>query len=116
LHHATHNTLLLRQVRWSDDFLGKFRGLMFRRHLPEDEGLVFVYRNESVLETSIHMFFMNFPIAVVWLNKDFRVVDTALAKVWRPVYAPKTPACYVIEAGPALLGKVAVGDTLRFER
>lgn len=108
--------MLLARVRWCEGFWCKFRGLMLRRHLPEDEGLLFVYGRESKVETSIHMLFMFFAIATVWLDKDGRVVDKVLAKPWRPVYAPRTPAQYVIEAKPALLDRLAVGDHLSFEK
>lgn len=106
--------VLLPRLRLCRDFFSKFRGLMFRADLPESEGLIFVYGRESRVDTSIHMFFMAFPIAVVWLDKENTVIDTALAKVWRPAYAPKTPAQYVIEARPSLLDRVKVGDRLSY--
>jgi len=43
------------------------------------------------------------------------VVGAVLARPWRPYYAPRAPACYLIEAAPALLDRVALGDRLVFE-
>ncbi len=108
-------TILLARVRWCASFWCKFRGLMFRRTLPEDEGLLFVYDRESRTETSIHMFFMRFPIAIVWLNGEGIVVDMVLAKPWRPFYAPRQPARYFVEASPSLLDRVMIGDRLIFD-
>ncbi len=106
--------VLLARAKWCSSFWCKLRGLMFRRSLPDSEGLIFVYGRESVLETSIHMLFMAFPIAAIWLDSEGRVVDKALAKPWRLAYAPKRPAQYVIEARPALLERVQLGERLIF--
>jgi hypothetical protein len=42
------------------------------------------------------------------------VVDKALAKPWRLAYAPRRAAQYVIEAQPALLERVQLGERLTF--
>lgn len=86
-----------------------------RRSLPEDEGLLFDFRRESVVATSIHMFFVFFAIAAVWLDDRGYVVDARLAKPWRPLYAPGKPARYLIEARPSLLDRVQAGDELTFD-
>ncbi|MEB2286482.1 MAG: DUF192 domain-containing protein [Anaerolineae bacterium] len=111
---ASTGEVVLARARWCQGFWCHLRGLMFRRHLPDDEGLLFVYRRASVGSTTIHMFFVFFPIAAVWLDDEGRVVSTALARPWRPYYAPDRPARYLIEARPALLDRVAVGDQLTF--
>lgn len=88
---------------------------MLRPNLPENEGLLFVTGSESRTTTTIHMFFMLFSIAVVWLDKDGRVVDKQLAKPWRPAYVPAAPAQFYLEANVSLLDRVQVGDHLRFD-
>ncbi|MCS6871127.1 MAG: DUF192 domain-containing protein [Anaerolineae bacterium] len=104
--------VILARAKWCSGFWCKLRGLMFRRSLPESDGLIFVYERESVLETTIHMLFMAFPIAVIWLDAEQRVVDKALAKPWRLAYAPRRAAQYVIEAHPTLLERVQIGEKL----
>ncbi|HLB50223.1 MAG TPA: DUF192 domain-containing protein [Anaerolineales bacterium] len=113
--HKPSNTMLLADVKWCNSFLCRLRGLMFRSSLREGEGLLLVERRESRMDTSIHMFFMSFPIAAVWLDARFRVVDTCLARPWRPFYAPCIPAQYTLEASPELLKKISTGDELAFE-
>ncbi|MBI2975626.1 MAG: DUF192 domain-containing protein [Chloroflexi bacterium] len=105
---------LLTRVKWCDSFLCRLRGLTLRGPLADGEGLVLVERRESRLDTAIHMFFVNFPIAVVWLDARYRVVDTCVALPWRPIYVPKAPAQYVLEAAPALLDHLSPGDELEF--
>lgn len=115
LRNVDTGVILLPRLKWCQGFWCHLRGLMFRRSLTDDEGLIFVYGRESKLDTSIHMFFMAFAIATVWLDKQGRVVDKVLAKPWRPAYASHVPAQYTIEARPALLDRVAIGDRLEFE-
>jgi len=114
LRNASTGKVVLEHARWCKSFWLRLRGLMFRFNLPEDEGLIFVYGRESRMDTSIHMFFMAFNIASIWLDKDGQVVDKQLAKVWRPFYGSRRPAQYVIEGRPVLLDRVNVGDRLSF--
>ena len=116
LRHKPTGTILLTNVKWCNTFLCHLRGLTLRGPLSEGEGLVLVEQRESRLDTSIHMFFVSFPIAVLWLDARLRVVDTCLAKPWRPFYASRAPAQYVLEASPPLLQKVSISDELAFEK
>ncbi|GIK27555.1 MAG: hypothetical protein DWB44_12150 [Chloroflexi bacterium] len=106
--------VVLGRARWCASFLCHFVGLMGRAGLPQGEGLLFVTGRESKAATTIHMFFMRFTIGVVWLAKDGRVVDKAVAKPWRPAYAPKAPAQYYVEANVSVLDSVEIGDVLTF--
>lgn len=85
---------------------------MFKKSLPKDEGIMLSSTRESVVDSSIHMFFMNFDIAVIWLNSNHHVVDRIVAKKWHPYYAPKTPAKYTIEIHPDRFNDFVVGETL----
>ena len=106
--------LLLERVRRCASFLCRLRGLTFRGRLGEGEGLLLVGQRESRLDAAIHMFFVFFPIAVVWLDRRNRVVDTQLARPFRPFYAPQAPAKDILEGPPSLMERVRVGDRLRF--
>ena len=109
---ADTNKVILARAKWCASYWCHFRGLQLVRNLPEDEGLLFVTSSESRAGTAIHMFFMFMSIAVVWVNKDFEVVDKKFAK---PAYSPKAPAMYYIEANPSLLERVEIGDKLTFD-
>jgi uncharacterized protein len=112
---ANSGAVLLEQVNWCESFGGKLLGLMFRKSLGKTEGLLMVEPRASKVNTSIHMLFMNFAIATVWLDNDFRVVDKVLAKPWRLAYVPAKPAKYTLEARPEILDKIEIGDQLAFE-
>jgi uncharacterized membrane protein (UPF0127 family) len=111
---ANGETIARRVVR-CDTFWKRGRGLMFRRDLAEDEVYLFVEGRESVAQATIHMLFVFFPIAVVWLDGQKRVVDKVLARPFRPYYAPRRPAQYYVEGPPSLLDCVSTGDQLDFE-
>jgi uncharacterized membrane protein (UPF0127 family) len=107
--------ILLANAKWCNSFGSKLRGFTFKPTLAEDEGLVLVEKADSKLNTSIHMLFVRFDLAVIWVNGAGKVVDTVLAKPWKLSYAPQAPARYVIEGHPTLLEQVKVDDQIIFE-
>lgn len=102
------------RARWCAGFLCKLRGLTFRRSLAADEGLLFVEALESRAATAIHMFFVFFDIGVIWLDAEGRVVDTVVARPFRPYYAPRSAARYFLEGPPDIVAWVRVGERFRF--
>ena len=114
LHNRTSDAVLAQRVVVCDSFFSRGRGLTFRRALSKEEAYLFVLDRESVTGATIHMFFVFFSIAVIWLDGNKRVVDATLARPWRPYYAPSRPARYFVEGHPALLDEVHVGDELDF--
>lgn len=101
------------RARWCESFVCKLRGLTFRRHLPENEGLLLVEAGESRVGTSIHMWAVFFPIGVAWLDSEARVIDRRLARPWR-AYVPCGAARYVLEGPASMLGRLTVGDVLEW--
>lgn len=95
-------------------------GLMFRDSLPDDRVLLFVFRENS--RHSIWMKNCKFPIDIVWLDGEGRVVDLnenvpPCAKDPCPVYTSFRPGEYVVEmnAGQAKKHKVQGGAVLQFK-
>ncbi|MGB7539193.1 MAG: DUF192 domain-containing protein [Anaerolineales bacterium] len=111
---ASSGAVLARRVRLCRGFGGKLLGLMFRRSLAEDEGALLVYDRPSKVETSIHMFFVPFPLGVFWLDSQGTVVDRVRALPWRPFYASGVPANYVLELHPIALNTLQIGDRVEF--
>jgi len=103
------------RVGYCDAFSCRLRGLMFRSKLELDEGLLLVEKRDSRLDTSIHMFFVPFDLAVFWINADMTVVDKIIAKSWHPAYFPKAGAKYTLEIHPDRIGDYEIGDQVEFE-
>lgn len=102
------------RIKYCNTFLTQLRGFTFRSHLTRDEGLVLVGARDSRLDSSIHMFFVSFDLAVIWINSQMQVVDKVLAKSWRPAYLSKQPAKYVLEVHPDRWDDFQIGDTVQF--
>ena len=103
------------QAKWCESFLSKLRGYTFSRSLSRDEGLLLVGRRDSRVDTSIHMMFVWTDLTVIWIDSYNLVVDTVLAKPWRPFYTPAQPARYVLEIHPDRFGEFKAGDIVEFE-
>lgn len=112
----TSSQLLLPRVRYCSNFLCRLRGLTFRRSLADGEGLLLVGERESRAGAAIHMAFVFFPIAVIWLDEARRAVDVRLARPFYPLYVPARPAKDVLEGPPGLVEQVRVGDQLKYDQ
>lgn len=101
-------------VEYCESFLCRLRGLMFRSQLGLEQGIVLVQPNDSRINSAIHMLFVFMNLAVIWINSDLEVVDTVLARAWRPMYLPRHPARYILEIHPDRLDDFQVGDRVAF--
>ena len=83
-------------VAVADTFFTRFRGLMFRKELAPGEGLLLKHCN------AIHCCFMAFPIDVVFLDGNMRVVAVETVNPWcLGGYFPGTRHVLELEAGRA---------------
>jgi len=106
--------VLIESARWCESRLCRLRGYQFSKPPKPGEGLLMVMPKESIATTSIHMFFVFFPITAVWINTQGLVTHVELAKPWRPYYASPSPARYVLETTPDFIESVSVGDEVDF--
>jgi uncharacterized protein len=106
---TTAGALIAEHVEVADGILSRFMGLMFRSSLPDGHGLALRPCN------SIHMFFMRFPLDVLFVDGDgkvLRVLDSI--KPWRastPVRGSK--GAIELPAGTAARTGVAPGIVVR---
>ena len=103
------------KIKFCDTFLSQLRGLTFRSRLAREEGLLLVGKRDSRLDSSIHMLFVSFNLAIVWINSEMKVVDKVLARSWRPAYFSKQPARYVLEIHPERWGDFEIGDRVQIK-
>lgn len=114
----TRKTTITNDAGYTDSFPGRFRGLMLTRR----KDLVLAGKKDSVLESTIHMMNMLYPLDVIWANENMEVVDVKRdvppfnplkPKTWK-TYAPGKAAKYVIELGTTKAEGTIVGDKLEF--
>ena len=103
-------------ARYCSSFLCRLRGLMFAASIDEGDGLLMVQPTQDRVNAAIHMFFMNFDLAVVWLDRSLTVVDVQLARRWRPMYTPAQPAMYVLETHPNRTADFQIGDRVKLKK
>jgi uncharacterized membrane protein (UPF0127 family) len=103
------------RVKYCDAFACRLRGLMFRADLPPAEGLLLVVGRDSLPDSSIHMLFVPFDLAVFWIDSGLSVVDKIVARSWRPAYFPARAARYTLELHSGRIEDYQIGDRVRFE-
>jgi uncharacterized protein len=85
----------------------RMKGLLGRSELPDDEGILL--RPCS----SVHMFFMRFPIDAVFLDREQRVIKVAAnLRPWRMATARRAKAVLELPAGGCERRGVREGDRL----
>ncbi len=108
---TSRNSLLASRAERARSYWARLRGLMFRSSLPEDGGMVIEPNN------SVHTFWMRFPIDVIFVDRQDRVVGLVTAMPPNRPYAGARKARRTIElpAGTITRTNTQMGDTLRFE-
>ena len=100
--------LLCRRCVLADTPLSRLRGLMWRKRLADDEGMLFA-------TWSIHTSFMRFPIDVLFLDRGLgvrRVVHGL--KPWRAATDWRAHAVVELPAGTARRAGIETGEQLSF--
>ncbi|MDD2458197.1 MAG: DUF192 domain-containing protein [Eubacteriales bacterium] len=93
-------------VRLADTPWARLRGLLGRRILMPGEGLVLTPCNQ------VHGLFMNFPIDLVFLDRERRVIQICRLDPWQiSPYVRKAQSVLEVPAGSAE-GRVRPGDQL----
>ena len=104
------------QVEIADDQAERERGLMFRDHLDENAGMIFVFGASRV----VYFWMKNtrIPLDMIFADSDGRVVGiVAEAKPYsEQTVGPGLPSQYVLEVNGGFCRRhgIAVGDWLRF--
>lgn len=106
----TRNMPLVSQGRLADTFWRRLRGLLGADTLRQGEGLILVG------EKSIHTLFMKFPIDVLYVDKDFRVIRADNNMIPYRLGPFILQSAYVVEmpVGTITATATEVGDQLRF--
>jgi len=106
----TRATVVARNAEVADGWFARLRGLIGRRELADGDGMVITPCS------SIHTFFMAFPIDVLFVDRHHRVVKAVPAvPPWR-VGPVARGARYVVELPPGTLlaTRTTEGDELEW--
>jgi hypothetical protein len=108
-------------VEVADTDASRQKGLMFRKELPEDRGMLFIFESED--KQFFYMKNMNFSLDVLWLDAGKKIVG--IKKNFQPApagvgssktIASQRPALYVLEVNSGFCDKykVQAGEVLSF--
>ncbi len=107
------------RIEVADSMSEKAQGLMYRKDLPENEGMLFVYSNES--RQTYWMKNTLIPLDMIWINANKEVVHIEHSappcqKTPCPTYGTPYPAQYVLElnGGWSIEHGLAQGDRISF--
>lgn len=93
------------------------RGLSGRASLPEEEGLLFIFSKPDFY--GFWMKEMQFPIDIIWINENNKIVHIARAiepNSFPQIFKPSEKSLYVLEvnAGFAAKHAINIGDQATF--
>ena len=102
---------IVSKVRFCDSIFSKATGLRFR-WIKDDEA--YVFRFEKPQKVLMDMLFVFYPIDVVFLDKDFRIVEVKERFMPFSFYSSKKDANYIIELKNCSVKKfeLFIGDKL----
>jgi len=103
-------TVVCERCEVPESSFGRARGLLGRDGLEAGEGMLIDRAG------SVHMFFMRFPIDVVFLDRDRKVVGVRHGlRPWQVAAARRAVAALELPAGAAAEAGIEEGDVLALE-
>jgi uncharacterized protein len=113
LKNITKNIILSEKVDYCKSITSKARGLMFTR--KKNRALVFLFDKEQKI--SIHMFFVFYPIDVLWLDKNKKVVQLKENLMPFLICKAQKNAQYLVELPAGIISrtKTSIEDTISFK-
>ena len=112
LKNNNNNRILAKEAKLCKNSFSKALGLMFSR---KNKTLLFVFNKEKII--SLHMFLVFYPIDVLFLNKNKKIVEIKQNFRTFTFYNPQNKARYIIELPNGIVEKTktSIGDTISFK-
>lgn len=113
---ASSDTLAVIDIELADDNVKRARGLMYRRSMPENGGMLFIQDHEEM--QSFWMKNTYIPLDMLFVNADKEIVtihvNTTPLKEWS--YASTEPALYIVEVNAGFTSRhgIRTGDKIEF--
>ncbi len=113
IYNLTKETALAPRSKSCRNLFSQGIGLMFSKKIT-NLGLVFIFKKEKIIP--LHMLFVFYPIDVLWLDKERKVVQ--IKEKLKPFHmiSPRKKAKYIIELPEGTIRKTEteVGDQIQF--
>ena len=93
------------------------KGLMFRKNLKLDKGMLFIFPNES--KVSMWMKNTLVPLDIIFISKNYKIVDIInnAKAMSKEILTSKVKAKYALEINAGLVKKlnIKIGNNIYFE-
>lgn len=116
--HGTNATIKMIQIEIADNDAKRDQGLMWRRYMPEDDGMLFIFDDQEPLTFWMKNTYI--PLDMVFADKSGNIVSiypeaTPLSEA---SITSGEPAEYVVEVNGGFCAKygINVGDKIEYEK
>ncbi len=75
-----NGTPIANEISYAINIFSQILGLILHKSIPEDFALIFVLKRPG--KVGVHMLFMLFPIDVIFLDADKKIIGTATLRPW----------------------------------
>jgi len=106
----TKNIIISKKEKLCKNIFSQTKGLMFSKK----QTLIFSWKKEK--KQPIHMFFVFFPIDLLYLNKNKEIIEIKTSLKPFSTYHPLHPAKYLIESPAKTITKIKLKDKLEFKK
>jgi uncharacterized membrane protein (UPF0127 family) len=106
------SNLIIEKTKLADTFFKRATGLMFYPKKKFNFALIFDLERTTLVGASIHMFFVFFPINLIFLDENKKILE--IKKNLKPfqLYNPKLASRFIIELPVSVKLEVTNGDQL----
>lgn len=103
-------------VEFAEGIISQSKGLMFRKNITERYALVFILPTPR--SVSVHMLFVFFPIDVLFLDTDQKILRVTRLKSWTGLTKSPKNTKYIIEmsAGSIERHELIPGEIVKIDR
>ncbi len=114
--HQESDKIIAKDVEIADSFWKRFRGLMFKRSFEEGKALLFQFPKKRKFR--IHTFFVFFPIDLIYLGENFKVLEIKNNLSPFSFYNPERKAHKLVELPGKTIETINIekGDTLKIPK
>ncbi|MGM0771661.1 MAG: DUF192 domain-containing protein [Halobacteriota archaeon] len=111
----SNGNVISSDVEYAKSMFSQAKGLMFRSSVKDSYAMVFIL--PSMKKVSLHMLFVPFPLDVLFLDDDKRIVKTTYLRPWIGTGDSGEKVKYIIElpAGVIFRSDLSVGDHVMFD-
>jgi uncharacterized membrane protein (UPF0127 family) len=111
------NKIILKDMIYATNIFDISKGLMFSSKDKIKQGMCLVMpsKSDKKFGCSVTMLFVFSSLDILFINKNYEVVDKKTLKPFLFSYTPKKPCKFVIESLPQTFKSIKIGDKIKIK-